>query len=92
MRETINNLTNIYNETMWNKFAKCFHDFETDDEILNKVPSDIVNVLVHILGYEQSKKWVAEKIPDLDYNTVIDLVKSEKGIKAVKMYVLSMPN
>ena len=92
MYETINKLAIAYNDVMWNKFANCFHKVEIQDNILVQIPADIVNVLVHILGYEETKNWVLKKISYLDNQSVIELVKNEKGIKAVKMFVLSMPN
>ena len=92
MGNEIKELADAYNVEMWNNFANCFKAVEVQDDILKKVPQDIVNVIVGLLGYEQAKKWVLEGIPDLDNNSVINLVANETGIKAVKMFVLSMPN
>jgi hypothetical protein len=90
--EEIKQLADAYNAEMWNKFANCFKTIEVQDDILKKVPQDIVNVIVGLLGYEQAKRWVLEEIPDLDNCSVINLIVSETGVKAVKMFVLSMPN
>jgi|BioPla2DNA2_1021312.scaffolds.fasta_scaffold126746_1 hypothetical protein len=92
MGNEINELADSYNVEIWNNFAKCFKAVEVQDDILKKVPQDIVNVIVGLLGYDQAKKWVLERIPDLDNYSVIDLATNEKGIKALKMFVLSMPN
>ena len=92
MGNEINELADAYNVEMWNKFANCFKSVEVQDDILKKVPQDIVNVIVGLLGYEQAKKWVLEEISDLDNHSVINLVANETGIKAVRMFVLTMPN
>jgi len=90
--ETIDKLADAYNDVMWNKYSNCFQKVQTKDEILCKVPNDIINVLVYILGYDQAKNWILQEIPELDDQIVVELVKSQRGIKAVKMFVLSMPN
>lgn len=92
MAKEINELAKTYNDEMWNRFANCFKTIEVHDDILRKVPQDIVNAIVGLLGYEQAKKWVLEGIPDLDNYSVIDLIANGKGVKAVKMFVLSMPS
>ncbi|OPZ90496.1 MAG: hypothetical protein BWY74_02308 [Firmicutes bacterium ADurb.Bin419] len=92
MGEEINKLADAYNVEMWNNFANCFKVVEVQGDILKKVPQDIVNVIVGLLGYEQAKRWVLEEIPDLDNYSVINLVANETGIKAVRMFVLTMPN
>ena len=53
---------------------------------------DILNVLIALLGVEQTSVWINKKISDLDNNSVIELVNNDIGRKAVKMFVLSMPN
>ena len=92
MTKEINELVKAYSDEMWNRFANCFKTIEVQDDILRNVPQDIVNVIVGLLGYEQAKKWVLEVIPDLDNYSVIDLIANEKGVKVVKMFILSMPN
>jgi len=37
-------------------------------------------------------RWVLEEIPALGNYSVINLVTNEAGIKAVRMFILAMPN
>lgn len=92
MKKEISKLANAYNAEIWNNFVNCFKAVEVKDDILMKVPQDIVNVIVGLLGYEQAKKWVLEEIPDLGNYSVINLVTDEVGLNAVRMFILTMPN
>jgi hypothetical protein len=56
MEKEIEELAEAYNAEMWSKFTNCFKTIEVQDDILRKIPQDIVNVIVGLLGYEQAKK------------------------------------
>lgn len=92
MGNEINRLADSYNAEIWNNFANCFKIVEVKDDILKKVPQDIINVIVELLRYEQAMRWVLEEIPALGNYSVINLVTNEAGIKAVRMFILTMPN
>ena len=92
LTEEIKKLAEAYNELLWNNFEKCFQPVEINDEILKIIPKDILNVLVTLLGIDETKVWVCRNLKALDNNTVQELVKSEIGVKALKMFILSMPN
>lgn len=92
LTKTIIELANAYNETMWHNYASCFKEVTVDRDGLDVVPRDILNVLIALLGVDQTSVWINKKISDLDNNSVIELVNNDIGRKAVKMFVLSMPN
>jgi len=89
---TIDSLANAYNEKLWNNFAKCFPSINKKIDIMSGVPDDVVSVLVGILGESAIEQWLNSELKLLENSKAIDLLKSEKGIKALKMFLLSMPN
>lgn len=93
MTETaVKKLANAYKEKYWNDFFKCFPTITAKNEILINVPNDILSALIGLIGEEQVEQWMNYKFEDLDNMKPIDLVKTNEGLKALKMYILSMPN
>lgn len=83
-------LAKAYDEVLWSDFVSCFPKVEVNDVILKGIPNDIVSVLVALMGNEEAKAWVCKPLERLDNQMVRDLVKSDTGLKATKMFVLSM--
>ena len=89
---TIDSLANAYNEKLWNNFTKCFSGINKKNDIMYEIPDDILSVLVGILGESAIEQWLNSELKLLENSKAIDLLKSEKGIKALKMFLLSIPN
>lgn len=89
---TIDSFANAYNEKMWNNFSMCFSVVTKKTDFMVGIPDDILAALVGILGENAIEQWLNSELKLLDDNKAIDLLKSEKGVKALKMFILSMPN
>ncbi len=88
---SIMELYNAYNDDLWKIYAKSFKEVSEKIGNLDKIPQDILNVLVGLLGLEEANVWIKTEIKELDNNIILDLIKTEIGIKALKMFLLSMP-
>ena len=83
-------LAKAYTEELWSDFANLFPQVNTDDAVLKEMPNDVVNVLVGLLGIEQVKEWVCTPLERLDNQIIKELIKTDTGLKAAKMFILSM--
>jgi hypothetical protein len=83
-------LAKAYTEELWTDFANLFPKVDTDNAILKEMPNDVVNVLVGLLGIDQVKEWVCIPLKRLDNQIIKDLIKTDTGLKAAKMFILSM--
>jgi len=92
INEGVIKFANAYKDEYWNNFSKCFPLVNLKSEVLSKLPSDILSALIGIIGEEQVEKWVNYEFEELDNMKPIDLVRTDDGLKALKMYILSMPN
>ena len=81
-------LANAYNEKLWKQFSGLFPNSNTEIEGL---PKDITNVLCVLIGTEETKKWIKFDLELLDGNSISELVTTDIGTKAVKMFVLTLP-
>lgn len=81
-----------FNEETWNNFSKCFPRISSKSNTLTSLPEDVVSALIGLIGEEQVKEWINSELEDLDNMKGIELVKSEEGLKALKMFILSMPS
>ena len=90
--KTISALSTAYDEKNWLNFVNSFKEIPVQSEILDAIPRDIRRVLINLLGLKESEEWIIKKLKALDNNSVLDLISSEVGIKAVKMYIITMPN
>lgn len=86
--ENILALANAYDEKLWKRFSGNFPDSDTDIEGL---PKDIANVLCVLIGKEETKEWIEFDLELLDGNSVLELLTTTTGMKAVKMFVLTLP-
>lgn len=85
-------LSSAYNEKIWNNFAQCFPSIKNKTDVMLGIPDDILSALVGVLGETAFEQWLNNEIKLLDNNKAIDLLKTEKGTKALKMFILSIPN
>jgi len=81
-----------FNEKNWQRFSSCFKEQEDIDSEFRKIPTDIFKTIVGLLGEESGKNWCKRNLNQLDSKTVFELVDSEQGIKALKAFLLRMPN
>lgn len=77
-----------YNDKKWDDFSKCFNNTNV---FLKGIPKDIINVLVQILGIEESKIWINKPLTALDGKRAIDLVKSTIVCNALKAFIMRIP-
>ena len=83
---------NEYDEKDWRCFAQCFNEVEIPNDIIGKIPNDVLYVLVGLLGIESMKKWITTELKQLDCNTALALAKTDKGLKALKALIMRIPN
>jgi uncharacterized protein (DUF2384 family) len=92
MERNVTALANAYNDVYWNRFAASFPKVKNETIKIANIPDDIFSALVGILGESFIEDWLNKELKLLDNNKAIDLLKSETGRKALKMFILSMPN
>lgn len=88
----INSLSDSYNEEYWNKFASSFPKVEIKENFNCNIPNDILKALVGVLGESVLEQWLNTELKLLDNKKAIDLIHSEKGLRALKMLIISLPN
>ena len=69
-----------YEEEAWNKYASCFEDVNTQ---IDGVPQEIVNAIFTILG---------DALHKFGGKSAVELLKTEKGEKALKAFIMRLPN
>ena len=77
-----------YNDDDWKDFVNCFEDA---DVCIMGVPQDIINVIYSLIG-ENGEVWLNIPRHKFDGKTALDLLLSEKGEKALKAFIMRMPN
>jgi len=88
--ETVERLANSYNDKAWEEFFVFYDCVKLKEDEFSEVPKDIARVIVGMLGKEQANEWVKKPLQRLDNQKVIDLIKNEKGVIALKVFLLSM--
>lgn len=81
-----------FKEETWRNFSKCIPKINSRSNTLSSVPEDVVSALISLIGEEQASEWINSELEDLDNMKAIELIKSEEGLKALKMFILSMPS
>jgi hypothetical protein len=92
MGKNVTTLANAYNEVYWNRFAESFPKIKNETYTQVNIPNDIFSALVGILGESLIGEWLNKELKLLDNNKPIELLNSDNGRKALKMFILSMPN
>lgn len=77
-----------YNDDDWKDFVNCFN---YADISIKGVPQDIINVIYSLIG-ENGEDWLNTPLHKFDGKTALDLLLSEKGEKALKAFIMRMPN
>ena len=72
-----------YEEEAWNKYASCFEDVNTQ---IDGVPQEIVNAIFTILGDAIGYDWLHKPLHNFDGKSAVELLKTEKGEKALKAW------
>lgn len=85
-------LSAAYDDVLWTKFANDFETVTTRTGNLETVPQAILNVLVGLLGERTADMWIGKEVTYLDNTVGLELLNTEMGIKALKMFLLTMPN
>ena len=83
---------NEYNEEHWKDYNQGFKPIDIPANLLNTLPEDIIRPLIYLLGYDYTSKWITMRFEDLDNQTPLELSKTKKGIKALKAFIMRMPN
>lgn len=78
-----------YNQEDWMEFAQCFQQVEVSVE---EIPPDIVNAVCTILGVECGIKWLETPLNAFEGKSAVELVKSKGGCKALKAFIMRLPN
>lgn len=78
-----------YEEEAWNRFANCFENVNVQ---VDGVPQEIVNVVFTILGNVTGYDWLHTPLHKFNGKSAVELVKTEKGEKALKAFIMRLPN
>jgi|BioPla2DNA2_1021312.scaffolds.fasta_scaffold30290_4 hypothetical protein len=81
-----------YNEENWKNFSNCFSNVNLCRDSNLKVPKDILKCLVGLLGEENALKWIELKFEQLEGKTAIELSQNDIYLKALKAFIMRMPN
>ena len=87
--DDIDFFSNEYKEENWKKIVS---DVPSTELKVEGIPQDIVNVLVFKIGFEdEAKEWLQTPFPNFNNKTALELLKTEKGTKALKQFILRIP-
>lgn len=78
-----------YNQDNWSEYAQCFKQVDVSIE---GVSQDIVNAVCTILGMESGIEWLKTPFSLFEGKSAIELVKTKKGCKAIKAFIMRLPN
>lgn len=78
-----------YKEEEWNKYAKCFDKLNV---YIEGVQQDIVDAVLAILGSDEGYNLLHTPLHKFLGKSALDLVKTIKGERALKAYIMRLPN
>lgn len=78
-----------YNDEAWNRYASCFEDVNTK---IDGVPQEIVNAVCTILGDDMGQVWLHQPLHKFNGKSALELIRTEKGEKALKAFIMRLPN
>ena len=78
-----------YEEEAWNRYASCFEDVNIQ---IDGVPQEIVNAIFTNLGDTTGYDWLQKPLHKFYGKSAVELLKSKKGEKALKAFIMSLPN
>ena len=82
-------LVNEYDEKSWIEFVDCFGNYDVK---VDGVPQNIINVIVGLLGEDAGIEWLQKPLNQFNEKPVLDLLNDENGEKALKAFIMRMPN
>lgn len=80
---------NEYEEDDWNTYVNCFDKLNISIE---GIPQDIVNVVLTILGDDAGYRWIHTPLNKFNGKNALDLLKTSEGEKALKAFIMRLPN
>lgn len=86
--DIIESYYNEYNDENWNYYMSYI---KSSNIKLDGIPQDIVDALYSAMGIKMMD-WIKAPIPALEGKAPIELLDSEKGIKALKVLIMGLPN
>ena len=76
-----------YVDEDWIDYINCFEKVVIE---VDGMPTKITSVVITLLGEKTGINWL--KSPLLDEMTAYDLVQFDKGEKALKAFIMRLPN
>ena len=76
-----------YNEKKWERFLSYV---KKSNIKIKGVPQDVVDAVYHALG-PNTKEWLGRPLPVFGGKTAMELLKSDKGRKALKAFIMRLP-
>ena len=70
--------------------ASCI--YAANLESVTREPQEIVNVIFNILGDNTGYDWLHKSLHKFDGKSAIELLKTKKGEKALKAFIMRLPN
>lgn len=77
-----------YNEENWIRYANCFNELNIHIE---GIPQDIVNAVLTVLGNKTGYDWLHTPLRQFNGKNAFDLLKTEKGERALKAFIMRLP-
>lgn len=81
--------SNEYDEEQWVNYSRCFVKSNIHVE---GIPQDIVNAIVAILSDETGYKWLLTPFQKFNGKNALELLESSKGERALKAFIMRLPN
>ena len=76
-----------YSDKKWESFKRYV---KKSNIKIKGVPQDIVDATYHALG-EGTKEWLQRPLSVFGGKTAMELLKSDKGSKALKSFIMRLP-
>ena len=90
--EGISFFAGIYKDDSWKRYSNNFLGVDIPNDLEDILPKDVLQPLLYLLGEEYVYKWIKFKFSCIDNMTPIELANSEEGLKALKAFIMRMPN
>lgn len=81
--------SNEYNEEMWINYTRLFKEANIN---IKGIPQDIVNVVMTILGDDAGYKWLHTPFEKFNGKNALELLETPKGERALKAFIIRLPN
>lgn len=78
----------VYKEENWTAYAKYFDNVNI---YIDGIPQDIVNAVVGLLGDDTGYNWLHTPLHQFNGKNALDLLKTKKGERALKAFIMRLP-